>query len=956
MASFHQAIREFGALTKRRFAQPLDGRDEARFQALLAFFEQATGDELPPDAEAAPPDVAPVPVLEALPESTIDVDEVTPAPGIERLTASVDAAGVETSVDVAGGELPGPKPSSDEDDIDVSLAEDEPAAPVTEGPAAVDIDVMEEPVPSLAAAAPAPLVLSRSAFSTIDDDEKTPEANAFPAGLLALAAFPVPPVSNEPPQGAAPPEASAPVPPAAALAEEEEPVIALADEVPEPLAAAAAELGPAQAAVGLEPFAAEEVPEAALVEDTPPPETPMGSDEDHPVVAVDELAAQVAQPEPVEDELNIAIAEEEPEPVAGVAAAPVGEEPAIDVEPVIALSEEEPVALAPVEPETSQSETVPALRPISLARPADEPSVAPDAAPAAVAHESELSFVEATPGPMAAEPLPQAEPALGAAVAVDVVASGVEVDIEEPAAAVGVVDASSDAWLEAPIASPAPVDPIGQIEVGPEVMADASLFLTALPEEADPRAASADPAAEPAPQEGATVRLDASEVARMLSAAAAASRVAVPAEAAAAEWAAPPVLADAPPADAWAGLPVLVDASPAEEWSGGNAADSPFPGLPPMAALPESEQSTMVRPALSLGVPTARPAADVDDDELLAFARGEVGLPPAPAAVPGSEWSDSAAWAQQPAQAEAPPDPAWTAEPTGWQEPGPAPADAWSAAPAPAWTTPAPVAEEWGAPAAPAPAWNAPAAQDWSALPAAPAAPAWNAPAAQDWSAPAAAAPSGGTPDWMTPIADTVNGVPGHDEAAPAPDDGPPMELASASEFLAHAAAANNWEAPQAASWQQPAPTAAWGDAAPAWNALPEPAAAAWGAPAPEPSLVLPGEHRVVVHTLEGGVKRGLAANVDLAGESVGLAQGPGQPPLDFVPFSRTKAVFFMLQPGEKPQVATGRRVKVTFVDGRQVEGILGEEIGQGFFLLPTEARTSTARVYVLSHAVRSVV
>ena len=46
----------------------------------------------------------------------------------------------------------------------------------------------------------------------------------------------------------------------------------------------------------------------------------------------------------------------------------------------------------------------------------------------------------------------------------------------------------------------------------------------------------------------------------------------------------------------------------------------------------------------------------------------------------------------------------------------------------------------------------------------------------------------------------------------------------------------------------------------------------------------------------------------------------------------------------------------VRVVDGRQVEGVLGDEMGQGFFLLPIDARTNTARVYVLSHAVRSVV
>jgi hypothetical protein len=205
-----------------------------------------------------------------------------------------------------------------------------------------------------------------------------------------------------------------------------------------------------------------------------------------------------------------------------------------------------------------------------------------------------------------------------------------------------------------------------------------------------------------------------------------------------------------------------------------------------------------------------------------------------------------------------------------------------------------------------------------------------------------------------------ANGWKSEDAVDLPPDEGPPI-VAPASEFIGQSAAHNS-------GWQGEDQTPAWGGesaAAPSWGAPPsaweaatDPALTALPIPSlPEtPSVILPGEHRVVLHTLEGGVKRGVANDIDLAADSVALSPAPGQPATEIIAFSRAKALFFMLQPGEKPQAATGRRVKVTFVDGRQVEGVLGEEIAQGFFLLPVETRTSTARVYVLSHAVRSVV
>jgi hypothetical protein len=117
---------------------------------------------------------------------------------------------------------------------------------------------------------------------------------------------------------------------------------------------------------------------------------------------------------------------------------------------------------------------------------------------------------------------------------------------------------------------------------------------------------------------------------------------------------------------------------------------------------------------------------------------------------------------------------------------------------------------------------------------------------------------------------------------------------------------------------------------------------------------VLRGEHRVALHTIEGQVKRGVAADIDLGADGVVLAAGSGGAP-ERIPYARAKALFFLLQPGEKPPVSSGKRVQVTFADGRKVEGHLEDDVGPGFFLVPADARTNTARMYVLHHAVRSV-
>jgi hypothetical protein len=118
----------------------------------------------------------------------------------------------------------------------------------------------------------------------------------------------------------------------------------------------------------------------------------------------------------------------------------------------------------------------------------------------------------------------------------------------------------------------------------------------------------------------------------------------------------------------------------------------------------------------------------------------------------------------------------------------------------------------------------------------------------------------------------------------------------------------------------------------------------------------IPGVHRVVVHTVEGQVKRGLVEDVDLAAEALSLQAQPSGA-VELLPADKVKAVFFMLAPGEQPLAPSGKRVRVTFCDGRQVAGFSPDyrEGGPGFFMIPADARTSTGRIWVYHSAVRQV-
>jgi hypothetical protein len=115
------------------------------------------------------------------------------------------------------------------------------------------------------------------------------------------------------------------------------------------------------------------------------------------------------------------------------------------------------------------------------------------------------------------------------------------------------------------------------------------------------------------------------------------------------------------------------------------------------------------------------------------------------------------------------------------------------------------------------------------------------------------------------------------------------------------------------------------------------------------------GEHRVVLHTLEGQVKRGTVCDVDLLDAVIRLNQ-PGQPQ-DRIAAERLKAIFFMQAPGESPLPQSGRKVRVHFRDGRQILGFSEdvESTETGFFLIPADTRTHTARIYVFRAGVQSI-
>ena len=69
------------------------------------------------------------------------------------------------------------------------------------------------------------------------------------------------------------------------------------------------------------------------------------------------------------------------------------------------------------------------------------------------------------------------------------------------------------------------------------------------------------------------------------------------------------------------------------------------------------------------------------------------------------------------------------------------------------------------------------------------------------------------------------------------------------------------------------------------------------------------------------------------------------------------KAIFFMLAPGETAPTPEGKKVRVAFIDGRQIAGFSPDysDAGAGFFMIPADTRTNTGRIWVYRSAVKTV-
>jgi hypothetical protein len=121
-------------------------------------------------------------------------------------------------------------------------------------------------------------------------------------------------------------------------------------------------------------------------------------------------------------------------------------------------------------------------------------------------------------------------------------------------------------------------------------------------------------------------------------------------------------------------------------------------------------------------------------------------------------------------------------------------------------------------------------------------------------------------------------------------------------------------------------------------------------------SVMVHGEHRIILHTLEGQVKRGAVRDADLCGASLVLELPTGE--AETLVRERIKALFFMLTPGSRPAAAVGDKVRVTFKDGRQVAGFSSDHQSAqaGFFVVPADNRTNTERIFIYRHGLQSVV
>jgi hypothetical protein len=116
------------------------------------------------------------------------------------------------------------------------------------------------------------------------------------------------------------------------------------------------------------------------------------------------------------------------------------------------------------------------------------------------------------------------------------------------------------------------------------------------------------------------------------------------------------------------------------------------------------------------------------------------------------------------------------------------------------------------------------------------------------------------------------------------------------------------------------------------------------------------GEHRVIVHTIEGHVRRGTVRDIDLHAQVIPL-EIPNELAAEEIPVGRIKAIFFMAHGSTRPLPDDAKKIRVILSDGRQLAGFSSDfqEPKSGFFLVPADSRTNTARVYLSRASVQSI-
>lgn len=190
-------------------------------------------------------------------------------------------------------------------------------------------------------------------------------------------------------------------------------------------------------------------------------------------------------------------------------------------------------------------------------------------------------------------------------------------------------------------------------------------------------------------------------------------------------------------------------------------------------------------------------------------------------------------------------------------------------------------------------------------------------------------------------------------EAEPDPALGSPVDL---SDLVSSTSTAEAAAPPHPATPQPDATRSVVARLTPVPHAPPAPAPAAAPPPAALRPEVVAGAWRVVLHTAEGLVRRGVVTDFDPDASDLRFAAQDGAPP-ETIPASAAHAIFFMLPAGEAARPPVGTRLQITFRDGRQLAGASEDyrPDGPGFFLVPLDGRTRTARIWIYRGAVRRV-